>query len=119
VTALFRADDAPTALFASQNLVTIGAVRALQELGLHEGVAVVGVDDFPFADLVQPRATVVAQDPAAIGRTAASLVFRRLDGEDWPPAEHLVPVELIPAARERSHPPTRARDLATMRRWRV
>jgi LacI family transcriptional regulator len=38
----------------------------------------------------------VAQDPAAIGRTAASLVFRRLDGEHWPPAEHLVPVELIP-----------------------
>jgi LacI family transcriptional regulator len=76
--------------------VTIGAVRALQEFGLHDGVAVVGFDDFPLADLLQPRVTVVAQDPAAIGRPAASLVFRRLDGEHWPPAGHLVPVELIP-----------------------
>jgi LacI family transcriptional regulator len=86
VTAILRADDAPTALFTSQNLVTIGAVRALQELGLDEGVAVVGFDDFPLAELVQPRATVVAQDLAAIGRTAAS---SRADP---------------PAARERSHP---------------
>jgi hypothetical protein len=34
VSALFRADDAPAALFTSQNLVTIGALRALQELRL-------------------------------------------------------------------------------------
>jgi LacI family transcriptional regulator len=96
VRALFRANDAPTALFTSQNLVTIGAVRALQELGLHDRVAVVGFDDFPLADLLQPRVTVVAQDPAAIGRTAASLVFQRLDGEYRAPARYLVPVELIP-----------------------
>jgi LacI family transcriptional regulator len=43
--------------------VTIGAIRALQELGLHDRVAVVGFDDFPRADLLQPRVTVVAQDP--------------------------------------------------------
>jgi LacI family transcriptional regulator len=95
VTGLLRADEPPTALFTSQNLVTIGAVRALQHLGLHDRVAVVGFDDFPLADLLQPRVTVVAQDPAAIGRTAASLVFRRLDGERWAPAEHIVPVVLI------------------------
>jgi LacI family transcriptional regulator len=94
VTGLLRADEPPTALFTSQNLVTIGAVRALQHLGLHDRVAVVGFDDFPLADLLQPRVTVVAQDPAAIGRTAASLVFRRLDGERWAPAEHIVPVVL-------------------------
>jgi LacI family transcriptional regulator len=69
-----------------------------------------GFDDFPRADLLQPRVTVVAQDPAAIGRTAASLVFRRLDGEHWPPAEHLVPVELIPRlGRE----PTRQSECVT------
>jgi LacI family transcriptional regulator len=94
VAALFGADDPPTALFTSQNLVTIGAVRALQRLGLHERVAVVGFDDFPLADLLQPRVTVIAQDPARMGRTAASLVFRRLDGELWAPAHHVIPVEL-------------------------
>lgn len=96
VTALFTGDDAPTALFTSQNLVTIGAVRALQALGLHDRVAVVGFDDFPLADLLQPRVTVIAQDPAGIGRTAAALVFRRLDGEKWPPAEHFIATTLIP-----------------------
>jgi len=34
VSALFRADDGPTAVFTSQNLVTIGGLRALQELRL-------------------------------------------------------------------------------------
>jgi LacI family transcriptional regulator, galactose operon repressor len=95
VTGLMTGDDPPTALFTSQNLVTIGAVRALQHLGLHDRVAVVGFDDFPAADLLQPRVTVIAQDPAGMGRTAASLVFRRLDGEQWPPARHIVPVTLI------------------------
>jgi LacI family transcriptional regulator len=96
VTALVTGNDPPTALFTSQNLVTIGAVRALQHLGLQHNVAVVGFDDFPLADLLQPRVTVLAQDPAGIGREAASLAFRRLDGERWAPTHHMVPVTLIP-----------------------
>lgn len=37
----------PTALFTSQNLVTIGAIRALRSLGMERDVALVGFDDFP------------------------------------------------------------------------
>lgn len=85
----------PTALFTSQNLVTIGAVRALRELGHEHRVALVGFDDFPLADLLQPPVTVVAQDPSAMGTLAASLIFRRLDGEDWQPTTHFVPTRLI------------------------
>lgn len=85
----------PTALFTAQNLVTIGAVRALRELKRHHEVAVVGFDDFPLADLLQPPVTVIAQDPSRIGRVAASLIFRRLDGEDWEPTTHFVPTHLI------------------------
>ncbi|HET9171977.1 MAG TPA: LacI family DNA-binding transcriptional regulator, partial [Actinospica sp.] len=47
VTALLSRPNAPTALFTSQNLVTIGAVEALHRLGLHDRVAIVGFDDFP------------------------------------------------------------------------
>jgi LacI family transcriptional regulator len=43
---------APTALFCSQSLITIGAVRALRDLGRQHEVAVVGFDDFPLADLL-------------------------------------------------------------------
>jgi LacI family transcriptional regulator len=85
----------PTALFTAQNLVTIGAVRALRELGLEHRVALVGFDDFPLADLLQPAVTVVAQDPSSMGRVAASLIFRRLDGEEWEPTTHFVPTRLV------------------------
>ncbi|GAA0955048.1 LacI family DNA-binding transcriptional regulator [Virgisporangium aurantiacum] len=92
---LLTGDAPPTALFTSQNLVTIGAVRALRGLGHEHRVALVGFDDFPLADLLQPPVTVVAQDPSAMGTLAASLIFRRLDGEDWQPTTHFVPTRLI------------------------
>jgi LacI family transcriptional regulator len=92
---LLTAETPPTALFTAQNLVTIGAVRALRERGAQDRVALVGFDDFPLADLLQPAVTVVAQDPSAMGRVAASLVFRRLDGETWEPTTHVVPTRLI------------------------
>lgn len=92
---LLTGDVPPTALFTSQNLVTIGAIRALQSLGRQHDVALVGFDDFPLADLLQPAVTVVAQNPAQIGAMAASLVFRRLDGESWEPTIHRVPTRLI------------------------
>jgi LacI family transcriptional regulator len=64
--------DAPTALFTAQNLITMGAVRALRERGLQHDVAVVGFDDFMLADLLDPGVTVVAQDPREMGHLAAS-----------------------------------------------
>lgn len=92
---LFAGSRPPTALFTAQNLITIGAVRALRELGRQHAVGMVGFDDFPLADLLQPAVTVVAQDPSEMGRVAASLIFRRLDGEDWEPTTHVVPTRLI------------------------
>jgi LacI family transcriptional regulator len=95
VTALLARPDPPTALFTAQNLVTIGAVRALRRLGVAESVALVGFDDFPLADLLSPGVTVVAQDPAAIGRIAAGLLFARIAGDTSPPGVRLVPTTLI------------------------
>ena len=92
---LLTGDAPPTACFTAQNLVTIGAIRALRRLGRHQQVAMVGFDDFPLADLLQPAVTVVAQDPFAIGRLAASLIFRRLDGESWEPTTHIVATRFI------------------------
>jgi len=92
---LLGAGDPPTALFTAQNLVTIGAVRALRDLGLEHRVAIVGFDDFPLADLLSPGVTVIAQDPATIGRTAATILFERLDGVVGPPRTHVIPTRLI------------------------
>jgi LacI family transcriptional regulator len=81
--------DPPTALFTGQNLITIGAFRALRRLALHQRVALIGFDDILLADLLQPGITVIAQDPNVIGRAAAEMLFRRLDG-DRSPSEHRV-----------------------------
>jgi LacI family transcriptional regulator len=67
-----------TALFAGNNRVTVTAVRVLS--GRPRPVALVGFDDCELADLLNPAVTVVAQDSPGLGRTAAQLLFRRLDG---------------------------------------
>jgi LacI family transcriptional regulator len=76
--------DPPSAIFSAQNLLTIGALRALHELAAQHTVAHVGFDDIPLSDVVDPGLTVVAQDPYALGRTAAELLFRRLRGDQGP-----------------------------------
>ncbi len=86
----------PTALFAGQNLVTIGAIRALRRLGRQHEVALVGFDDFPLADLLEPAVTVVAQDPSAMGTLAAQLLFARIDGDAGPTTTRVVPTRLVP-----------------------
>lgn len=93
--ALLDLAEPPTAFFGGQNLLTIGVVRALQQRGLQRRVALIGFDDFTVADLLDPPASVIAQDPAAIGRAAAARLFARLDGDESS-AEHVqIPTRLI------------------------
>jgi LacI family transcriptional regulator len=95
VDALLALADPPTALFTSQNLLTIGGVRALRSAGLERRIALIGFDDVALADVLEPAISVVAQDPQAIGRSAAELLFRRLDGDTSPSVHQVVPVKLI------------------------
>ena len=85
----------PTALFTGQNLLTIGASRALHKRDLHHRVALVGFDDVLLADLLEPGITVIAQDPSAMGRTAAEQLFRRIDGDHSPSVHLVVPTHLV------------------------
>ena len=94
-TALLRGTDPPTALFTAQNLVTIGALKALRRLGLQREVALVGFDDFLLADLLDPPVTVVAQDPHTMGEWAAERLFRRTDGDASPFTTEVVPTSLV------------------------
>jgi len=73
----------PSALFVANNLMTIGAMTALQELGISipDDLAYVGFDDFDWAGLLRPKLTMIAQPTYEIGRTAAQMVIDRI-GED-------------------------------------
>jgi LacI family transcriptional regulator len=92
---LLDGKDPPTALFMGQNLISMGAVRAVHAAGLQHEVAMVGFDDIPLADVVEPGVTVVAQDAHALGRAAAELLFSRLDGHDGPTRRLVVPTRLV------------------------
>ena len=96
VEALLSGAEPPTAIFASQNLVTIGAVRALHRLGRQHDVALVGFDDLPLVDLLDPGVTLVLQDVAGIGLAAAALLFRRIDGGLGPTERVTLPTTLVP-----------------------
>src|ERR1019366_5294233 len=81
VAELLAGPEPPSALFSAQNLITLGTVRALRAGGAQHRMAMVGFDDVPLADMLDPPVTVVAQDMAAIGTLAAQILFRRIDGD--------------------------------------
>lgn len=87
--------DPPTAIFASQNLITIGTIRALSGRGLQHEVALVAFDDVTLADRIEPGTTVVVQDPYGLGRRAAELLFSRLNGLDGESQLVVVPTRLV------------------------
>jgi LacI family transcriptional regulator len=72
----------PTAVFAANDVMAMGALVALREAGLRvpEDVAVVGFDDVPVAGLITPRLTTVAQFQENLGVRAAEMLLERLDG---------------------------------------
>ncbi|MFE7120064.1 LacI family DNA-binding transcriptional regulator [Streptomyces sp. NPDC057654] len=80
-----------TAVFAGNNRVTVTAVRVLAERS--RPVALVGFDDLELADLL--GITVIAQDAARLGRTAAEQLFRRLEGAAEEPQQTVLPTRLV------------------------
>jgi LacI family transcriptional regulator len=97
-TALLTGSNPPTALFSGQNQVTIGTVQALHAAGAQHRTAMIGFDDFPLADLLEPSITVIAQDPVSIGKLATELLFQRINGETSPVQVRVLPTCLIERA---------------------
>ncbi|GGY89259.1 LacI family transcriptional regulator [Streptomyces nitrosporeus] len=89
--AMLAGPEPVTALFSGNNRVTVTVVRVLARREDH--IALVGFDDIELADLL--GVTVVSQDPAAVGRTAAEHLFRRLEGSGRPPARVTLPTRLV------------------------
>jgi LacI family transcriptional regulator len=83
-----------TAVFCGNNRISVTALRLLAAMS--ERLAFVGFDDFELADMLTPGVTVVAQDVATLGRLAAELLFRRLDGDGCPSERTEVRARLIP-----------------------
>jgi DNA-binding LacI/PurR family transcriptional regulator len=88
----------PTAVFAANDTIAIGALEAAEEMGYRvpEDVAIVGFDDIPEAQWVRPKLTTVAQYPAEMGRQLAQALFERInDGDGTPRQVFEVPCRFI------------------------
>lgn len=72
----------PSAVFAANDLMAMGAMMAIRQAGLTipQDIAVVGFDDIPTAKLVYPALTTVAQFQDKMGQRAAEMLLERLAG---------------------------------------
>jgi LacI family repressor for deo operon, udp, cdd, tsx, nupC, and nupG len=86
-----------SALFAQNDRMAIGAVRAMRETGLHvpEDVSVIGFDDTPGVEYFDPPLTTMRQHPHELGSTATQLLIKLIEEPDFPPKEVLLKTELI------------------------
>jgi LacI family transcriptional regulator len=88
----------PTAIFAGNNFIAIGVMKALYESGLRipEDMSVVGFDDLPPGLLVQPFLTVAGQPAYEMGYRATKLLLERIAKSGEPSYQEIVlPTQLV------------------------
>lgn len=94
---VLASDPRPTALFAANNFVALGAMRAIQQHGLKipEDIALVAVDGLPAVIPEDAFLTAAIQPARELGQRAAQRLIDRIKGDVTGPAEEIVlPIEL-------------------------
>lgn len=93
VATLLGQADPPTAFFALNNRITVGALQELWRRRSDAGL--VGFDDFELSHLMPRPLSVIAYDVRAYARTAAELLFGRIDGDHSEPRTVILPTRLV------------------------
>jgi DNA-binding LacI/PurR family transcriptional regulator len=95
--ALLDLPNPPTAIFAANNLMTLGALETIheRELQIPNQVAVVGFDDLAWATSLQPPLTAVSQPALDVGLTAARLLLDRLKEPGRPTRKIVLETRLV------------------------
>jgi DNA-binding LacI/PurR family transcriptional regulator len=85
---LLSLPEPPSALFISNNLMAVGAIRAIHARGLRipQDVAIISFDDTPWAEVLTPPLSVVSQPTYELGRAATDLLLKRLNDRNIPVA---------------------------------
>jgi LacI family transcriptional regulator len=104
----------PTALFATNNFIAVGAAKAVKEAGLQipEDISIVTYDDLPNSLVIDPFFTAMSQPSYEIGQRAVELLLARLSGKEKESyREIILPTALFirassapPAKVEKAHP---------------
>jgi DNA-binding LacI/PurR family transcriptional regulator len=92
---LLALEELPTAIFAGNDHMAFGVLRALNERGMKvpQDISVVGFDDIGGADCSIPPLTTIHQDHHALGQAAMELVLEAIDGR--PARSVKIPTQLI------------------------
>jgi len=95
--AFSSAGEMPTAIFAQNDQMAVGILRAAADLGLRvpQDLSVIGVDDIPLAAYFAPALTTVRQDFQRIGREAAGLLIQAMARPDGDRRYLRLPGQLI------------------------
>jgi DNA-binding LacI/PurR family transcriptional regulator len=95
---LLAMDEPPTAVFAANDFLAVGALLHAVDSGLKipDDVAIAGFDDIPDASIVRPRLTTVRKDVEILGAAAVQLLLERLNAnEPMPARRHILGYELM------------------------
>jgi len=94
---LLKMDPRPTAIFALNDLMALGALRAAAEAGFSvpRDLAVVGYDDLEIAHFTNPPLTTIAQPKKEIGAQAVNLLVDRMSHKNRLPCRLVLPPELL------------------------
>jgi LacI family transcriptional regulator len=95
-TALLATGEPPTAIVAASDFIAIGVMQTLRERGLSipRDMSLVGFDDMPLADLMDPALTTIRQPIETMGRLGFQTLLALIRGETVPMLTRL-PVALI------------------------
>lgn len=90
-------DSRPTAVFAQNDRMALGVLRAARDLDLDvpNQLAVIGVDDMPLSSYFDPPLTTMKHDMAQLGREAARLMIRTINEPHFKPQHIRLPGQLI------------------------
>ncbi len=94
---LLQLQPRPTAVFVASDTVALGALSVVRQYGLRvpTDLAIVGFDDVPFAELIDPPLTTVRLPAYGIGWGAGEMLIRLIEGADVPQRSVLLETELI------------------------
>lgn len=97
VQALLASTPRPTAIFAVSDLTVLGVLNAARGLGLSvpKDLAIIGYADSPIYPYLTPPVSAVFGGATDLGRISAELLLSRLSNQNEPPAQILVPPQLI------------------------
>jgi LacI family transcriptional regulator len=92
--------DRPTAIVAANNVMALGALQAMNDLGFAcpDDISLTSIDDVPWGNVIRPRITMVVQAVDEMARVATEFLMERINsraGNAIPPREHILMPKLV------------------------